>query len=1393
MTTYEIIVETQEEFDRISKAVSDGFGVSVANGVAPTTIEVNGPNAYARVMKALDDAAIKYSPDQERDERGRWSGDGVLPMDTDSRMLRAREQGFDTGTKWFHGAAASFADFKYEDTNFGVWITTDAASASGYAAIAGRQEGGAQQIYPLFVRGKLATEGDRVAAEKHIGMSGDARFLSSNTQKYYPLLRQELQRRGFTGWREKGFAVMFNSENIRSVHAAFDPKDVGDPHIGKSTEERLLSVLERLEKLFDEDLHPRDDSGRFTFGGGAGFVSPNVETNKDFSHAASDLASARQTFLRNAFADVDQTMGITPDWTHDVVGAWTDGAENSAMMHFGSMSWEDLRTVMAMKGYLANQKQVLAFQARDTNAPDFLAQFAATGNVKDIHDKLLADGLEFHTLQPTSTGAQVYVYHDHTHGPAQDVVDKLVKAAKHYGTAPEIEFGKGEFIGADKDLATDAFTREHARKVFEGIIESSGMRSAKQSWPVLRDRWRAVADAVKALSRFYKYSDDQARDDHGRWSAEGSGYTSNIDVTNARFKTWFGDSKVTNAQGDPLVMFHGTTHNFDTFDAGKFATAESFFGRGHYFTSDPNDASKNYGSKEGPDLKNRIENLAERLQNENPEKYPGGADAARAEAERQLSENEGAVIPAYIKVENPFDFGGPNETFLDYEGGYNPKTEEYDLPESGKLVDFMENLRQVARDYNDANIDKVSTKIMEYGLDGGIKASQLFNALEQSESFNYATDDEGNLVSKEIFRQALERTGFDGVIIRDPADKYPGMQIDTDAIHVIAFKSNQIKSAIGNSGRFDPNDPNITKSFNPEQEREPAGSPEGGRFASGGGGVDAGNAALHPDVVNVGGDKWNKDTAVRLERQYQEAKPALAAIEASAVGKDVQVGAPGSWDDLSGGQQETTEEKWKDANNDKYYQSEVDNYYSGEGGASYDAHYEVASKFNSGDEHEWASDALDTWRAEREDKGLPEVPFDNDTLLNAMSIPEEGDSKFDLEINNEKLGKPEGWLGTAEGQPSFPGIDEKNPALALTGEMRNELSDVMEGAFDSRVEDRTSEQPPPDYIGEQSKESLDMAWNEMSDEQKYEGAKQYDSSIEDEGHVAGLDKLPTNYDPLNAPYGERDPLNQSSGAAQEHKQDYQRTQALATFMSQQRAADLLVERGFVKDREAALALVRDADNKLWQGWVGSSTGNNGLILQAAASEELGGHINLRHMPETLEGIKIHANTAELYAKIGGFDGAKALVRAKWETSQYLLDKAGINTVDVYRGITPRSDYSTMTHSVNVSSKYFDAQAPDDIRSSSTVFAKLPNFKLERNGLASTSMSAGVSNNWGSDNRVVFRFSVPRTAVVSLPAYGKNHANEREVVIAGTAWKTWDAWSKKAPTFEQVPMVSGVHA
>jgi hypothetical protein len=85
------------------------------------------------------------------------------------------------------------------------------------------------------------------------------------------------------------------------------------------------------------------------------------------------------------------------------------------------------------------------------------------------------------------------------------------------------------------------------------------------------------------------------------------------------------------------------------------------------------------------------------------------------------------------------------------------------------------------------------------------------------------------------------------------------------------------------------------------------------------------------------------------------------------------------------------------------------------------------------------------------------------------------------------------------------------------------------------------------------------------------------------------------------------------------------------------------------------------------------------------------------------------------------------------------------------------------------------------------------FGLEATGGVGTIIKSGQGNeptkitNRPQVSRIVLRAELPRTAVLSVPAYGINVHSEREVVVTGGGWKGWDAWSGQSPKFSEVPM------
>jgi hypothetical protein len=544
---------------------------------------------------------------------------------------------------------------------------------------------------------------------------------------------------------------------------------------------------------------------------------------------------------------------------------------------------------------------------------------------------------------------------------------------------------------------------------------------------------------------------------------------------------------------------------------------------------------------------------------------------------------------------------------------------------------------------------------------------------------------------------------------------------------------------------------------------------EGGKFTDAGGGdgeggKDEGAAApaaapAHdPEVVNVGGDEWNKETAVKLETEYAAARAAIEKIAKEVEKTDTTVNVeeeesyePDSWDTMSGDQQTAAEEHFIENKLEAEVEWAKTNYYN-DGAAVDDAAYKTAYDFN--EDQEWVKDAM----KELHENESERMPFSDAEILAAIAIDyEQGTGKVEptITIDNSKLPR--------EQTESLPGIDAGNPlAGLLTQQMREDIIDTLTDAFKQEAEKQSTYMTPPDYLEDNAKESVEMAWDNQSDDAKYEYAK--DSGIVGDDVVVPTEvevTIPDSFDPLNVTQG----------------RNYRETQALARHMSIERAVDVFSDRKIAiagrTDYSDALisANLRTADNRLWEGWKDSSTGKDGLVLQLAIATELGGRYNEeRGGSYTPEKIKEFA--AERYSSIGGWKGVLAYVRAKWETTQYLLEKANIKTLDLYRAV---------------------GKDPEEIRAEPQelvegTYKKMTDVEFLRNGAASFSVSRDVPNNWKQDDvRVVIRASVPRTAVISVPAYGINIHSEREVVLAGTAWKSWDAWAKKAPDFQSVPL------
>jgi hypothetical protein len=350
------------------------------------------------------------------------------------------------------------------------------------------------------------------------------------------------------------------------------------------------------------------------------------------------------------------------------------------------------------------------------------------------------------------------------------------------------------------------------------------------------------------------------------------------------FKKWSGGGEVVEAEevndyvfeaGAPAVLkvFHGTTHKFSVFDALR-GNLEGQFGAINYFTSSYADANDNYAG-EGHDLTSRVEQRAERLEQEISDAYIAagaegkntkeaaralkeqfGADVydidrmtmARNIARKELHGGESATMELYVKVENPFVIGENAEwlTFVDDEGIYSQAVARV-ADDEGVTVEEIEANRddyedkidearwEIEADTPHKLVEAINTVADRYDVKAGDLAAQVYDLgseakpadiealLRASEDYTYAEHPEtGDLIQSQLIAEVIQEMGFDSIILRNAETRFKNMNIAQGTAHVHIFDANKsnIKS-VQNQGTFDPSNPDIylqknRGTFNPD-------------------------------------------------------------------------------------------------------------------------------------------------------------------------------------------------------------------------------------------------------------------------------------------------------------------------------------------------------------------------------------------------------------------------------------------------------------------------------------------------------------------------------------------------------------------------------------------------
>ena len=337
--------------------------------------------------------------------------------------------------------------------------------------------------------------------------------------------------------------------------------------------------------------------------------------------------------------------------------------------------------------------------------------------------------------------------------------------------------------------------------------------------------------------------------------------TDAIGMTESKaFKRWFGDSKVVDADGKPLVVYHGASRSDRIGD--RFRRDRATSGPMAFFTDSPDLASSYAASKS--DTSNEVLSYAEWFMWGGEEGVPIDQAWMRLTARERASVRElyrrvSNVDENWEEVDSPVilpegETAVASDSHWDYvmkrEAGGNPLKAMVNVwLESGHLFGdeevFMDLLKLAGVDtgkveYNSPDIERQGVFPVYLSIQNPLDTSKisdnLYNGLiERSEETPKPTDLPGGMdqwdkrgQDPSVFRSRLEsdrekgttfawtsipdwvteyliEQGYDG--IQDVSGKGGGEQ------HTVwvPFNESQVKSATGNKGTFDPESPIITQ------------------------------------------------------------------------------------------------------------------------------------------------------------------------------------------------------------------------------------------------------------------------------------------------------------------------------------------------------------------------------------------------------------------------------------------------------------------------------------------------------------------------------------------------------------------------------------------------------
>lgn len=152
--------------------------------------------------------------------------------ENEARLMRAHKLGFDIDTVWYHGTNRDFDRFDADKNEVsglgkGIYLTFYPNVADRYANEQSAKRGGSANVWPVFVRGRIAWNGTpeyNAVIEKNQKAIRDIEHKGGTWTAEWAeeMRRRNFEDAGFVGHGDRAAIVVFDGDNIRSIYDRFE-------------------------------------------------------------------------------------------------------------------------------------------------------------------------------------------------------------------------------------------------------------------------------------------------------------------------------------------------------------------------------------------------------------------------------------------------------------------------------------------------------------------------------------------------------------------------------------------------------------------------------------------------------------------------------------------------------------------------------------------------------------------------------------------------------------------------------------------------------------------------------------------------------------------------------------------------------------------------------------------------------------------------------------------------------------------------------------------------------------------------------------------------------------------------------------------------------------------